>query len=251
MIYVIEECTSSQEVLSALPEQRAVLALAQTQGKGRMGREWQSLNNGNLYLSWRPQLKQRLKQDQYYWMALLTAKTIAFILKKHYPLLPIQIKWPNDLLIDGLKLCGILCEAKSQGHEIDLIVGMGINLEFAPLPTSIALRQIPECGHLGIPSAMVLAEELVLALDLAVEDFLVTGKSEILRHWRMFELPIGTKMKQGHQEGQYLGIDEDGFLRLELQDHKIICISSGEVQLVDFHSTSHSTLGSSLFSTFK
>ncbi len=66
MIYVLEECTSTQEVLSALPEQRAVLALAQTQGKGRMGREWQSLKNGNLYLSWRPRLKNRLKQDQYY-----------------------------------------------------------------------------------------------------------------------------------------------------------------------------------------
>ncbi len=242
-IYVIEECTSTQVLLANMPHQKAVLALAQTQGKGRMGREWKSSKNGGMYLSWRPQLNQRLANTQYYLLALLTAKTIAAFLSKQYPQLQPKIKWPNDILVDGLKLCGILCEAKSQGEDMTLIVGIGLNIEHAPLSTSIALRQIPSCVNLGIPTALSLAASLIPALDAAVEDFLMLGKTALLAEWRRFELPIGTLIKRGDQEGRYLGIDEDGCLRLELQNSKIICISSGEVQLVDFNSKHDLSMG--------
>lgn len=103
-----------------LPEYTAVIAGAQTLGKGRLGRSWQSPEGTSLSLSvlLRPQSSMERS-----WLTLLTALAVS---KAANTLgVSASIKWPNDVLVQGKKLCGILATA----IEDDVIMGIGVNLK--------------------------------------------------------------------------------------------------------------------------
>jgi BirA family biotin operon repressor/biotin-[acetyl-CoA-carboxylase] ligase len=115
-------------------EGSVVVADSQTGGRGRMGRTWVSPPGVNLYFSLilRPEVPSfRVPQ-----LTLLVAAAIRQALCAFIPDLSAMIKWPNDILVKGKKLCGVLCEMQS---ELDLthfvVVGIGINVnqsEFQP-----------------------------------------------------------------------------------------------------------------------
>lgn len=118
----------------------AITADSQTAGRGRLGRSFQSLPGKGLYLSvlLRPQADLALAASFTAWAAVAVARALEEEIS-----LPVAIKWPNDLLVDGKKLCGILTEATGSA----VILGLGLNLtqtaddfgaELAPLAVSLA-----------------------------------------------------------------------------------------------------------------
>lgn len=102
-----------------------VLARKQTQGRGREGRNWIS-PEGGLYMSL--VLKPPLPVKELSLMTLLTAVAVLEAIED-LTLLKCQVKWPNDLLLEGKKVCGILTESKVMGEAVEyVVVGIGINV---------------------------------------------------------------------------------------------------------------------------
>src|SRR5271154_5529206 len=109
---VIERCDSTNDLArqlgeSGCPHGSWISARVQEKGRGRLGREWQSME-GNLFLSIivRPE-----KRSLWTWVPMASAIGAAETLSELYPKLQVRVKWPNDLWADRKKLGGILCEA--------------------------------------------------------------------------------------------------------------------------------------------
>ncbi len=118
-----------EKALAGAPEGLAIRAETQTAGRGTKGRTWAS-PKGNLYLSilLRPSIPLRGAGQ----LSLLAGLATAEALQPHTPH-PIRLKWPNDLLIHGAKLAGILVESAATGTNLDFaIIGIGANLATAP-----------------------------------------------------------------------------------------------------------------------
>lgn len=103
-----------------------VISREQTKGRGRLGRDWLSEPNGNLYLSFvfQPQVPPEKLPTITPWVGVNLCSFLA-----DYAKISPQVKWPNDLQVDGLKLAGILTEARLDADRIrDLVIGCGLNL---------------------------------------------------------------------------------------------------------------------------
>ncbi len=134
-----------------------------------------------------------------------------------------EVKWPNDVLINGKKTCGILLEASSQAKKIDrLVIGIGINVNqnsfqgvFNYPPTSIRI----ELGR-NVEREKFLAEILNLMEELFEK--LKLDKTEVLNDWkskcRMIGERISVKEDEKEKFGLFYDIDEDGFLILETKE---------------------------------
>ena len=106
-----------------------ITSLAQTKGKGTMGKKWIS-KKGNLFISIFFEIDQQKVNFKQY--ALLNAYLFRNIIKK-FTKKKIDIKWPNDLLIEKEKICGILQEIVNYNTRSFLIVGVGINTNSFPI----------------------------------------------------------------------------------------------------------------------
>lgn len=124
------------------PTPLVVISREQTKGRGRLGRDWMSEPNGNLYLSFA--FKPEVTPDRLPTITPWVGVNLCYLLASYAQISP-QIKWPNDLLINGLKIGGILTEARLDADRIrDLVIGCGLNLR-APStgwPKPIAGRAI-------------------------------------------------------------------------------------------------------------
>ncbi len=118
-----------QAALAGAPEGLAIRATQQTAGRGTNGRSWAS-PPGNLYLSLllRPSIPPREASH----FSLHAGLAVAEALQAHAPK-PLSLKWPNDVLLNGAKLAGILVETAATGDTLDwMIIGIGANLAIAP-----------------------------------------------------------------------------------------------------------------------
>lgn len=201
------------------PEGLAVLARRQTAGRGREGRAWQT-PEGNLAVSLllRPALAVR---DAAPW-SLLGAVALAEALE---PSLPdpraLRVKWPNDLLLGGAKLAGMLCEAAARpdGRLDWLVIGLGANLAVAP---PVAGRKTTCLAAQGPPPAPELVAARVLrAIDAWRARLETEGAAPLLEAWMRRGPAPGTRLtlRSGAVEttGQYRGLDRDGALLLETE----------------------------------
>jgi BirA family biotin operon repressor/biotin-[acetyl-CoA-carboxylase] ligase len=209
------------------PEGLAVLALSQTAGRGRDGRAWTS-PAGNLYVSvlLRPVGPAR-EAGRY---ALLGAVALAEALD---PFLPdpaaLRLKWPNDLLLGGAKLGGMLCEsAATDDGRIDfLVIGLGANLAVAP--------ELPDrpTAHLPQPAPPeAVAIRLLHAIDAWRARLAREGLAPLIDAWMARGPDQGARLTlrggAGVTIGLYRGLDQDGALLLEV-DGRVRRFASGEV----------------------
>lgn len=112
--------------LSDLNDKQVITADYQSAGKGRQGRKWVSDNSSNAYVS--IVLKPNISEYPYSNVTQYLSVVLCEVLEENYKLKP-KIKWPNDILIDGFKISGILCEAKTKNNKIEaLVLGFGVNL---------------------------------------------------------------------------------------------------------------------------
>lgn len=128
-IIVVDSAESTNDLLKQLAKNNineglVVTAKYQTQGKGRRGRTWCS-NPGGLYFS--VLLRPKLPLTEVAKITLLAGITVVEILRSMYGL-PAVLKWPNDVLVNGKKICGILVELSADSESVHhVIVGVGIN----------------------------------------------------------------------------------------------------------------------------
>lgn len=203
------------------PEGTVVVAGMQTAGRGRRGREWFSPPGAGLYTSivFRPGEWHRERHGSASSSLTLMAGVALADAIRASTGLATEIKWPNDLLVDGRKLAGILAEASGSAPPFDhIVVGLGVNLTRAAYPHEIASRATSIEHELGrLPDrGLVLAE--TLAAMSSSHEALIEGRFDaILSRWREWSpssrgASVEWTTPAGAMRGTTAGIDDRGAL---------------------------------------
>lgn len=197
-----------------------VWAQEQTAGRGRLDRQWQS-PRGNLYTSCilRPDVTPARAAELGFVAALAMAETVRALLPAT---VPVALKWPNDVLVDGGKVAGILLEAQSgpRGAIDWLVLGMGINVVAAPTDTPYRAVALQPLG--AVADAKLVLELLYGALAERLDDWQRSGFAGIRARWLALARGLGQpiEIRQGTEtvEGRFVDLDPDGALVLETSD---------------------------------
>ncbi len=220
------------------PEGAIVIAEAQTRGQGRMGRQWLSPAHLNLCISF--VLRPRLDPAESAKTTLLAAVAVADTLTPLVPCAP-RIKWPNDVLLGGRKVAGILSELVCEpGRTSFVIVGIGINLNFPRnlMPPAIRERATSVMEETGKPvDRAAVARSLVRNLDNRYIEFEERGFAPIARSWNGYARMDGQWVRARTSEQERVGrvreLDGNGFLVLEWGDGGTERVVSGDVFLME------------------
>lgn len=236
------ETDSTNEIAFRLAEEGAeegtvVIAEAQRRGKGRLGRRWESPTGVNLYCSviLRPPLLPVRAPQLTFLSAVAVARAITATTSLH----PF-IKWPNDLLINGRKVAGLLNEMSSETEKVNFIVlgiGVNINMRRDQFPadlrhpaTSLFLEGGEEVSRLAF------ARALLEALDALYDAYLLDGYGPVRKEWLALSNVLGKRVRVSFQESETVGvaegIDEDGALLLELADGRVERVLAGDVTIL-------------------
>ncbi|MFC0559911.1 biotin--[acetyl-CoA-carboxylase] ligase [Halalkalibacter alkalisediminis] len=217
-------------------EGHVVIANEQTSGKGRLGRKWHSRSGTSVSMSLilRPELPPQ-KTPQ---LTLLTAVAVVRALKKKLGVNS-EIKWPNDILINGKKLVGILTEMQADPDMVQsVIIGIGLNVnqkeeDFDPevrdIATSLALEKGEMVERANVISAIL--NEFEQLYDL----YLTDGFRPIKSLWEAHSISVGTYLYARTMReviyGFAKGITDDGVLLLEDEEGKIHHIYSADIEI--------------------
>ncbi|MFZ5703807.1 MAG: biotin--[acetyl-CoA-carboxylase] ligase [Pseudomonadota bacterium] len=210
------------------PEGSWIRADAQTGGRGRQGRPWVS-PPGNFYGS---TFVRRLSGDPPpSSLAFVAAVALDALLQAWTGPERLSIKWPNDLLVDGAKLSGILLE----GADDAVVVGIGVNLAHHPLGLDRATTSLAGLG-LAPPSPADFAEELASSFAAWLGRWRGEGLPAILDRWQSRAHPIGTALRvqapDGAVEGLFDGLSPEGALKLRCPDGHVHQVHAGDVFLL-------------------
>jgi len=233
VIHHLTSTASTNDDVAALardgaPEGTWLRADAQQGGRGRQGRSWLS-PPGNLYASTLVRLQPG--DPAPHTLAMVAAVALDELLQAYVAPDRLVIKWPNDLLVDGAKISGILLERIDKA----IVVGIGVNL--AHHPTDID-RIATSLAGLGLaapdPAGFVVDLAAVFARWLGI--WRGEGLAAILRRWEARSHPRGTALsvRQGDDQlaGLYDGIEPDGALRLRLAHGALHTVHAGDVFLL-------------------
>ncbi|MEM3699992.1 MAG: biotin--[acetyl-CoA-carboxylase] ligase [Candidatus Bathyarchaeia archaeon] len=213
-----------------------VIAETQTAGRGRLDRKWFS-PKGGLYFS--IILKPKIKAKESIKLVFLAGLAVAEVLHEKYGL-HVETKWPNDVLVRGRKICGILSEMKTRGEKVDYaVIGLGINAnvdvkkEFPEELKTVATSIENELGR------KVKLEELLKVLleklENVYEQFTKEGFAPVLRRWKGYASFLGKNVEVindvGKMYGLALDVDNDGTLLVRLEDGRVEHVFVGDVSL--------------------
>jgi len=215
----------------------AVVARRQTRGRGRLGRAWHSEANGNLYLSvaFRPRVAPERMGAFTLWMGLNLCELLA-----NFAQITPGLKWPNDLLIGGRKVGGILTEARIDADQIrDLVFGLGLNINSAAdtWPDALSRGAISLAEATGAPldynrlAAATLGRVLLGYANFVDGDYTKTfadlwHRFDVLRGKRIVLLEGGRR-----HAGTVTGLDDDGALLLRDDRGRPARFRAGEVTI--------------------
>ncbi len=229
------EC--KRQAMAGAPEGLVAIAEEQTGGRGRLGRTFQSPRGSGLYLSalLRPQLEPEETVDFTAWVAVAVCDGI----QAACGIRP-QIKWTNDIVLDGKKLVGILTELglESESNALEyLVTGIGINVnhqpgDFSPEVEAMATSLAQYLGH---PVRRTeLAVQIIRALDRMYHDF-PQNKTLYLERYRADCLTTGKYVQlitpTSRQEAYAVEIDDQFRLVVDLPDGTRKTLSAGEVSV--------------------
>jgi BirA family biotin operon repressor/biotin-[acetyl-CoA-carboxylase] ligase len=209
-----------------------VIAEAQRNGRGRDGREWHSPAGMGLYLSAvvRPPLP----------LVDVPPMTLAIGIglcdAARATGVAATLKWPNDLLVDGKKLAGVLVEAQSQGTRLEaVVVGIGVNIA-GELPAPVADTAITLEAAAGAPIDREAFIAVVLAhVERWVDRYVAMGLEEIIPAWQdrmALGLAARATVDGAPLVGMVWGLDDDGALLLRDSAGAIHRVRSGDVEVV-------------------
>ena len=228
-IHIVEQTGSTNADLiadSTAGEGDWLVALRQSSGKGRQGRQWQSLD-GNFAGS--TLIRLRDGDPPPATLALAAGLALIEAVDAAAPDRALQLKWPNDLMLDGAKLGGILLERA--GDRI--VAGFGVNLAAAP-----AIEGRPTTSLDGAVSPHAFAPLLAASFARLLIAWRSADPAALINAWQHRAHPIGTSITVHSAPGDCLsgrfdGLDPDGSLRLRLDDGRIERIHAGDVTLAN------------------
>ena len=237
----LESTASTNDVAAGLAESGAeegttVVAEMQTAGRGRQGRMWFSPSGAGLYASVIVRPGGALSGGEQPAALLTLASGVAIAeAVRAVTGLPAEIKWPNDVLIGGRKLAGILAEAAVQsGMPQFIVVGFGVNLQPAAYPPELASRATSIEAETNRPSdrALMLAE-ILAALGERYADLRGGRFDAILSAWHRLATSLPARVEwdspAGTVRGRAEGIDRHGALLVRVGE-KIERVVAGEVR---------------------
>jgi BirA family biotin operon repressor/biotin-[acetyl-CoA-carboxylase] ligase len=212
-----------------------IVAEEQTSGKGRIGRVWRSPRGKGVYLS--IILRPELPPARVSFLTLCSAISASEAIQRCAGVRAF-VKWPNDVLVSGKKVCGILTELATEADRINYaIVGVGINVnqaasDLAGLPMATSLKI--ERGE-GV-SRLELARAFLESMDDHYDLLLAKQYGRIIDKWLDVSETIGKRIMaqslSGEKwEGLATGLDEDGCLLLRLDSGVIKRITGGDVEI--------------------
>ncbi|MDI9394037.1 MAG: biotin--[acetyl-CoA-carboxylase] ligase [Euryarchaeota archaeon] len=224
-IHYFEEVISTNSVAKeiAASEKEGTLVISEVQkgGRGRMGREWVS-PHGGIWMS--VILKPRIPFRHASRLTLVAGLAVANVIREMG--LDARIKWPNDVRINGKKVCGILTEAKAEVDRVDYVVlGIGINV-------NMDLKEIPESFRTGSTTLKVelgkhirrasFLQDFLFELEQQYINFTTQPFSNILDEWLTLSDTIGRDVKVTTPsriiEGRAVGVTPDGGLIIRKTD---------------------------------
>jgi BirA family biotin operon repressor/biotin-[acetyl-CoA-carboxylase] ligase len=219
-------------------EGTVVIAEAQTAGRGRLGRSWHSPAGVNLYCSvvLRPPLPPAAAPQ----VALVVGVAVAVVVSEETGVRA-AIKWPNDVLLGGRKVAGVLTEMDSEMERVHhVIAGIGINLNAPASAFPRALRNKATSLRLATGRRVERAAftgRLLAALETRYGRYLKEGLSAVRSEWESYSCLTGKEVRidapGGEVTGRVLGLDGDGALRLASGDGaRIERVVAGEVSVI-------------------
>lgn len=236
-----ETVTSTQIIAHQLAQDgaaggTAVLAETQTAGRGRLARNWDSAAGKGIWMSiiLRPAIiPQRAPQ-----FTLVTAVAVVRAIEEVTGLKP-EIKWPNDILLNGKKCTGILTELQADMDQVQaLIIGIGLNAnqtqeDFNPAVRDIATSLRMEQGKPIERAALV--QSIFRHLEKYTDLYIENGFAPLKVLWESYSVTIGKRIRattaRDVLEGLALGITDDGVLQLKTDDGRIHTVYSADIEL--------------------
>jgi len=228
-VYYFEEVSSTMDVARKLAqkgEEAIVIAETQTKGKGRRGRYWHS-GRGGIYFSLI--LKPTINPSQAHLVNLLAGVAVAITIRKLFNI-NATLKWPNDVLINEKKVCGILAEMEAEADIVRFIIlGIGINVnnnisDYIESATSLK----------DVIGKEVSKKKLFLPLIKEIEKLqsFLNQPKVLVNRWKWLSSTLGRYVRVIIQnkilEGEAIDIDNDGALILKTSDEGLKRVVAGD-----------------------
>jgi BirA family biotin operon repressor/biotin-[acetyl-CoA-carboxylase] ligase len=240
-IQVFEQTTSTNDVVEKLArdgvkEGVVVFAESQTKGRGRLGRKWISPAHKGLWFS--VLLRPDLRPQEATQLTVASATALRRAIQAETGLKP-EIKWPNDILIRGKKVAGILTELSAEPDRVKHVIlgiGVDVNLTAGEFPTDLKKIATSLKIETGEPiSRAELATEILRELDFDYARIRAGKFSEISDEWEMHCVTIGknVNVQIGDRKirGRAESLDDDGALLLRTEHGHLERITGGDVTL--------------------
>jgi BirA family biotin operon repressor/biotin-[acetyl-CoA-carboxylase] ligase len=215
-----------------------VIADAQNGGKGRRGRVWSSPSGVNLYCS--VVLRPAIMPHEAPQLTFLSAVAVARAIAQTTALVP-EIKWPNDVLISGRKVAGLLNEMSAETDRVNFVIlgiGVNLNMTLAQFPADVRTPATSLLLEQGLPvNRAQFAARMLGELDRLYTDFLHHGFGPVRDEWQQRCNANGREVVVSEADvetvrGMFHGIDGDGALLLRFPDGTVERILSGDVRVV-------------------
>lgn len=210
-----------------------ITAKAQTAGKGRRGRAW-STQSGNLaatllFTTPRPPVEAAQ-------VSFVAALAVADLSGRYVDPALVRLKWPNDVMLNGLKACGILIESgAAPAGGLWMAVGIGVNLAQSPEDVERPAAALGDFMDRAPPSAAQALDGLAETVDIWLSRWEAEGFEAVRRGWAERALGFGqpciARLDLETIEGIAEGLEPDGALRLRLADGQVRLITAGDVFL--------------------
>ena len=229
----IDSTNEAAKTLAAAgaPEGTVVWALEQLAGKGRRGRSFHS-PPGNLYVTFllRPECPPATGAQVTFVAAIAAAETVAALVP---PARRVELKWPNDLLVDGRKVAGILLEASAEPARLGwLVVGIGINLRHSPPELGAVATNLRDAGAGDIPVEAAL-ERLAARFLHWYQRWQSDGFAPVRERWLALARGLGeaieVRLDDRAIRGRFADLDDNGALVLELPLGGRQLVNAGDV----------------------
>ena len=217
-VRIVERCSSTNTLLLQDKSGFSVLLAAeeQTAGRGRRGRRWHSAPGADLTFS----LVRRIARParELAALSLVAGVALATVLRA-LGVAHASLKWPNDLMVQGAKLGGILVETRADGAATRVVVGIGINCRRTAQVETRLRRRVAALEEFITVSRNRVLRETARALLAALERFEQSGFDALRHQWETMDVHAGQRLRVRLADGRSIsgidaGLAPDGALRL-------------------------------------
>ncbi|MDR2760629.1 MAG: biotin--[acetyl-CoA-carboxylase] ligase [Rickettsiales bacterium] len=218
-IFYFKKVFSTMDVIKDYPPNTVIVAEKQTKGRGKQVRNWVSEDSQNVYMS----LKIDIKGENYANHVFRTGLVVLEAIERSLGKLNLELKWPNDILLNGKKIGGILLEKDGD----NLTIGLGLNINSSPTKTLFRASSLKDEGF-------ILDKKVFLKNFL--EEFgrhRMDSFETVRKKWLARAYNLGKEITANIGDEIFCGIfenlDDNGFLTLRRQNGEIMKIFSGDV----------------------